>query len=46
MDLRSSRSRLGTQMHVGLASATVSILLLIAAVAPGSASVSAYGIQY
>ena len=44
MDLRSSRPGLGTRIHVGLAAATVS--LLIAAVAPGSASASAYGVQW
>ena len=44
MALRSSRRWLGTRMLVGLAATTVS--LLIAAVTPGSASASAYGIQY
>jgi hypothetical protein len=44
MDLRSSRPGLATRLFGGLASATVA--LLIAAVAPGSASASAYGTQY
>ena len=44
MDLRSSLPRLGTRMHVGLAAATVA--LLVATAAAGSASASAYGVQY
>src|SRR5215471_4313875 len=44
MDLRSSRLGRGTRMPVGLAALTVSAL--IAAVAAGSASASAYGVQY
>jgi hypothetical protein len=46
MDPSSSRPRLGTRTLGALASAAVSISLLIAANAPGSASASAYGIQY
>src|SRR5215831_10010543 len=44
MDLRPSISRLGTRTRVGLAAAAIS--LVIAALAAGSASASAYGIQY
>jgi len=44
MTLTSFRRAFGTRMLVGLATATVA--LLIAAFAPGSASASAYGIQY
>jgi len=46
MDPRSSRPSLGTRVLVGLAAATVSISLLVAAEAAAPASASAYGVQY
>jgi hypothetical protein len=44
MTLSSSGPCIGTRILVGLAAATA--LLLVAAAAPGSASASAYGVQY
>src|SRR5262245_50075504 len=44
MNVRSSGLRLGTRILAGLAAVTA--LLLIASVVPGSASASAYGVQW